>query len=94
MESRKSTRVRVLNGDRTKELGPGTLVGTADVWVFPAKDGSLWTTGDPEQQPTEDMIAKMLDAGCERPELVKSNPRILLDDGNTVYGCQVWWAHE
>lgn len=32
--------------------------------------------------------------GIDMGELGAKNPKILLDDGNVVWGCQCWWGSE
>jgi len=77
-------RVEVWNGDRSKHLGEGTMVGWADVYVWrDTRDGSLKSPKFAEEKPEgfpEDMF-----------EVIEGNPKIVLDSGDTVYGCQTWW---
>ena len=77
------TRVRVRAGDGETPLGEGTYVGEATVYVIVNEDGSLRSNENAETMP----------AGIpeERIRRVPNNPKIVLDSGKTVYGCQVWW---
>lgn len=34
------------------------------------------------------------DGNIEHPELGFPNPRITLDDGRVVWGCECWWSAE
>ena len=82
---RAGMRVSVLSGDRSKHLGEGTLVGFVDVyaWVDPS-DGSLKSPRFAEEKP-EGFPEGMF-------EILRANPKIVLDSGDTVYGCQTWWS--
>lgn len=81
-------RVQVWNGDQSVFLGNGELVGTATVYFIACEGGVLYSSENPEERPTEKALAEL------QGELVESadNPKIRLDDGSYVYGCQVWWA--
>lgn len=81
-------RVQVWNGDQTEFLGEGELVGKATVFFIAGEDGALYSLENPEDRPTEKILAEL------KGELVESkdNPKIRLDDGSHVYGCQVWWG--
>lgn len=79
-------RVKVRSGDGTEDLGLGWYVGDVTVFFIRQPDGSLTSAHDAEKPPSlED-----LPPGAQ---LVKSenNPKIKLDSGDIVYGCQVWW---
>ena len=71
-------RVVVYDGTGEKLLGYGTYEGDVTVYVTWA-DGAILT----EQDPTKAR------PGAQR---VEGNPRIRMDDGRIVYGCQVWWG--
>lgn len=81
-------RVQVWNGDQSEFLGHGELVGTATVYFVAGADGGLYSMENPEERPPEEMLRE-LDG-----EIIESadNPKIRLDDGSHVYGCQVWWS--
>ena len=76
-------RVKVWNGDQSKYLGEGTLLGTATVYFFPDKDGIIHSLKNAEEKPKD----------IPGEDIIKSanNPKIELDTGEIVYGCQVWW---
>ena len=81
-------RVKVRSGDGTEDLGLGWYVGDVTVFFIRHPDGHLTSAHDAEKPPPlED-----LPPGAQ---LVKSenNPKIKLDSGDIVYGCQVWWEH-
>lgn len=73
-------RVRVEDPD-TGEFVIGTLEGFSTVYVT-----ASWGENGPvivsRKDPTEPY---------DGAEAVHDNPRIRLDDGRVVYGCQVWW---
>jgi len=78
------TRVDVWNGDRTKHLGKGTLVGFVPVYIIRNPDHSISSLSDAESKPEgipEEFVT-----------MIESNPKIELDGGEVVYGCQVWWG--
>ena len=78
------TRVRVWNGDQTKYLGEGAMVGFVQVYIFQKPDGSISSNQIAEEKPpgiSEELIEK-----------IDSNPKIKLDSGRVVYGCQTWWS--
>lgn len=79
-------RVRVWNGDRSKFLGEGWYVGDVTVYFVRMPNGTLTSLPDAEKPPALDQLPK-------GARLVKSddNPKIKLDSGDVVYGCQVWW---
>jgi hypothetical protein len=80
------TRVRVHSGDGQTRLGDGKYVGEATVWYIRTADGNLLSHGNAEEKPPSHMVP-------EGGSLVESegNPKIVLDSGKVVYGCQVWW---
>jgi hypothetical protein len=80
------TRVRVHSGDGSTLLGDGWYVGDVDVFFIRHSDGHLTSAHDAEKPPPLEEIP----TGAQ---LVKSenNPKIKLDNGDVVYGCQVWW---
>jgi len=79
-------RVDVWNGDRSEHLGKGTYTENVTVYFIRKPDGSLSSAPNAEREPTEE----------ENPDgfpvrEAPNNPKIILDSGRTVYGCQVWW---
>lgn len=79
-------RVRVWNGDQTEYLGEGNYVGEATVYFIRMPDGSIQSNHEAEIEPDPANVPD----GCS---VVSSegNPKFILDSGDTVYGCQVWW---
>lgn len=79
-------RVKVFNGDQSEDLGEGTYLGEVTVYFIHMPDGSLRSLHEAEKKPSEDLIP-------EGAELIEApgNPKIRLDSGDVVYGCQVWW---
>ena len=80
------TRVKVMSGDGQKFLGLGNLVGHVDVYAIWAND-RLISLPDPSKKPDQELLDK---TGGELIEIL-TNPKIALDSGEIVYGCQVWW---
>lgn len=83
-------RVEVWNGTGEEYLGKGYFVGLATVYVMRTPEGNLLSHSNAEDPPPPEVIdfAAKLDTEVEE---IKHNPVIELDDGGTVYGCQVWW---
>lgn len=83
---KKNTRVRVYDGTGKELLGEGTYVGDVQAYAMLMPDGSLQSLRDAEQPPDPRL--------CPGGELVSlgRNPKIVLDGGRVVYGCQVWWG--
>lgn len=79
-------RVKVWNGDQSQFLGFGDYVGKVTVYACHMPDGSLRSSSNAEEPIPEDQIPE----GGFQTEL-PDNPKIILDDGRVVYGCQVWW---
>lgn len=69
-------RVKVFDGSGVKDLGYGIFEGYSTVYVKPIRGGIL----NSGEQPMEGYFP------------VPNNPRIRLDNGQVVYGCQVWWV--
>ncbi len=82
-------KVEVFDGAGENFLGFGNLVGNATVYVIVKPDGSIISSQNAEERPSDELIAE------HNGELITigDNPKIILDDGRVVYGCQVWW-HE
>lgn len=79
-------RVKVWNGDHSEYLGEGEYVGDVTVYIIQMPDGSLRSVQNAEEKPPPEMIPP----GAYLRE-TSGNPKIKLDKGETVYGCQVWW---
>jgi len=79
-------KVRVWNGDQSECLGIGDYDEDVAVYFIHMPDGSLRSISNAEQEPTPDMIP-------EGAQVIKSddNPKIVLENGEVVYGCQTWW---
>ena len=80
-------RVKVTSGDLKRDLGEGTY--TEDVWLYYGitEDGSLVSAKNPEVEPKlEDLPGAVKIARAEQ------NPKIRLDSGEVIYGCQCWWV--
>ncbi len=75
-------RVQVHSGDGKTLLGNGTYVGNVPVYVIRTEWGLQSATL--AEEPPEGME--------DVAEYLPSNPKIVLDSGKVVYGCQVWWA--
>jgi hypothetical protein len=75
-------KVKVWNGDRSEYLGEGTYVGETTVYFVRTDDG-IQSASNAEERPQ----------GVPEDQIIEApgNPKIVLDSGRTVYGCQVWW---
>jgi hypothetical protein len=76
-------RVKVWNGDQSEYLGEGTFVGYATVYFIANLDGSITSCDNAEKKPEGIPEERIIESG--------NNPKIKLDNGRIVYGCQVWW---
>lgn len=65
----------------------GQFVGVATVYVIEMPDGSFVSNTLAKVRPTNEEVAQ---SGGVLKE-IKDNPEIVLDTGEVVYGCQVWW---
>jgi len=76
-------RVEVWDGSKENYLGKGTIIGRATVYFIVTDEGILRSLPNAEIKPE----------GVPEEAIIKSedNPKFVLDDGKTVYGCQVWW---
>jgi hypothetical protein len=83
-EDTEPQRVRVWNGDQSEFLGEGDYVGNVAIYAIQMPDGSLRSNTNAEVEPDE-----VPEGGVVRR--MNNNPKIVLDNGQTVYGCQVWW---
>ncbi|GEM_PF-5745193 len=87
-------RVKVYDGEnRGKVIGRGAVIGKVTVYGFLMPDGSLTSPPNAEVRPDDATISDMKSKGATLRE-IKENAKIVLDDGTTVYGCQVWWGPE
>lgn len=77
-------RVKVWNGDKSKYLGEGTMVGFVPVYIIRNPEGGISSNTFAEEKP-EGIPDELI-------EKIDSNPKIVLDDGRIVYGCQTWWS--
>lgn len=79
-------RVKVWNGDQSEYLGEGDYVGNVKVYFVRMEDGSIQSNRNAEEKPDPANLP-------EGADIIKAgkNPKIVLDNGETVYGCQVWW---
>ncbi|MEI8270465.1 MAG: hypothetical protein WCG45_03785 [bacterium] len=76
-------RVRVWNGDQSEYYGEGTINGEVEVYFCKMPDGEILSESNPE------VPMKNIPEGGKLVKLM--NPKIILDDGKVVYGCQTWW---
>jgi hypothetical protein len=94
MSEQKLAGARVLVMDGTGE-GPerkGTLVDHVTVYAIFQKpegeDGELKLLSLKEAETPIEVLEG------QTVQTLENNPKIVLDDGETVYGCQVWWQFE
>jgi hypothetical protein len=81
-------RVQVYSGDGQQDLGLGTWIGEVTVYFVRCPDGSLKSMRNAEEKPSDELVAELGgELACH-----ENNPKIELDSGGIVYGCQVWWA--
>lgn len=85
-ESGVPDRVRVWNGTQTEYLGEGNYVGEATVYFIRMPDGSIQSLHDAEVEPDPSVVPDGCVVVCS-----ESNPKFMLDSGDVVYGCQIWW---
>ena len=86
-------RVKVHSGTGKELLGYGNFVGCVPVFFWRGSGGNLLSDKKCEERPSLQIIKEMEASGAELVEL-QSNPKIVLDNGDVVYGCQVWWQPE
>lgn len=79
-------RVRVFGGDGETPLGEGVYEGEVPVYFVEHAAGHITSLENAEEEPPADMVPP----GSHVVKL-PSNPKIRLDSGRVVYGCQVWW---
>ena len=79
-------RVNVWNGDQSKFLGKGTLLGNVAVHNYIMIEQGrpiLYTNQNPE--------LPMLNPPQGAKHTQGKTPKIKLDSGGFAYGCQTWW---
>ena len=79
-------RVDVYCGDNHESLGQGNYVENVTVYYLRMPNGSLVSLANAEEEPEPYQIPQ----GAEMQKTI-DNPKIILDNGDVVYGCQVWW---
>lgn len=80
-------RVKVWNGDQSQFLGEGEYVGDVPVYFIRMPDDTLRSLHNAEEPPPKEFLEETGGKLVKMPR----NPKIKLDSGDTVYGCQVWW---
>jgi hypothetical protein len=87
-------RVRVLAGDGTTSLGEGNYVGDVTTYAVEA-GGHIYSNANAEEPLSEDDLQQIRDVYAVEDNWIianiPNNPKMVLDSGKTVYGCQVWW---
>ena len=82
---------------RVKVFGEGDeiLYGTYNedvtVYAFWESDGSFLSQKFAEEMPNDTTIDEAEKRGATL-QRIENNPKIVLDNGEVVYGCQVWWS--
>jgi len=90
-------RVEVWNGDKSKNLGHGTLLEDVKIHtvMVALPDGSAAMLSDPKNPEVKPPPPTFPDGKPMPQELYRYHegltPKILLDTGETVYGCATWW---
>jgi hypothetical protein len=79
-------KVKVMTGDGQTLVGYGTYTGNVKVYFLAMPDGNIQSLANAELPIQEADVPP----GAEVVE-VADNPKIVMDDGKVVYGCQVWW---
>jgi hypothetical protein len=79
-------RVKVWNGDKSKFLGFGNYVSNVSVYAILMPNGTICSASNAEEKPES-----VPEGGVVRE--LPENPKIILDNGKIVYGCQVWWQN-
>lgn len=80
-------RVLVKDGSQKAVLGYGTVVGRATVWFAEVPGRGILSRRDAEKE----IVPDELPAGSVIRK-AENNVKIKMDNGETFYGCQVWWA--
>lgn len=82
------TKVQVWNGDQSKYLGEGTLVGDVPIYsILKSEGGEMVLVSNPNPESPPDMTQH---PGCKLHQ--GASPKIEMDDGTIQYGCQTWWS--
>ena len=81
-------RVEVTSGDGKEFLGFGTLLGEVTTYAIQMPDETILSARYAEKPPSEEMVRESGGTLIT----IENNPKILMDDGSVVYGCQVWWS--
>ena len=90
MTEDKNLRVRVISGNGKEDLGLGYMVGWVNVYFWRSPGGSLLSSSEnAEGKPSDELVKEMYDAGADLQEM--HNPKIVLDNGKIIYGCQCYW---
>ena len=85
-------RVKVKSGDGQTDLGLGYMVGGVELYFFRLPNGNLMSDKYAEEKPSANLIRAMEnDFGATLVEK-QSNPKIELDSGRIIYGCQCYWS--
>jgi len=93
MDRQSGMRVDVWDGAGKESLGSGTYVGDVPLYYFAISDGSIRSMKNAEEKPPDELIAQMEAEGAALT-VSPCNPKIELDSGGVVYGCQVWWQRK
>lgn len=72
-------RVKVSDGSAKDSLGLGTVIDLVTVYIGGDPRSGCITSAQDAERPREGARA------------IPNNPKILLDSGKVVYGCQVWF---
>lgn len=81
-------RVNVFS-DKVEYLGQGEYVEDVPVWFAQMPGGIPPVMIRAEEPPDEQAISEATNAGGK--VVVRQIPKIILDSGETVYGCRVWY---
>ena len=84
-------RISAISGDGKENLGKGWYVGNVNVYSFrDFSTMSLHTLSNAEQRPSDQLIEAQSALGREL-DILENNPKLVMDNGEVYYGCQVWW---
>lgn len=83
-------RVHILSGDTKHDLGTGDFLGYVELHIIRKDDSYLFAEKDKNGNYPK-AFQKEVDKGLENVFVYELNPKIKLDNGGIVYGCQVWW---
>lgn len=87
--------VDVYSGNTKTYLGRGQMNEFVTVYLFdvPIDDiflPALLTLDNPEEKPPDELVEELRIQGVELRE-VTHNPKIVMEDGEVYYGCQIYW---